>query len=296
MNRWPHVPRLALFAAFLLTLFYFVAVSRVVDVGGARRRRRHRTGGTRWPHLLVAAVLAAVFVPGPLLAAGSGFLFGPLVGTFVTLGSTVTTAMITALVGRHAGRESARALLRSGLGRAHRQPDPSAAGCGRSSASASSRESPTPWPPTPSARSGMPLWQMAIGAFIGSAPRAFVYTALGISISDLLAAGLRGDRGLVCHRDHRRVRGPPGVSQLARAQPVMATVADRNVLGGDLEPCGNDPVTGFYHDGCCSTGPEDIGLHHLRGGDRGFWTISARSATTCRRRCPQYQFPGSGAG
>ena len=32
---------------------------------------------------------------------------------------------------------------------------------------------------------GMPLWQMAIGAFIGSAPRAFVYTALGASISDL---------------------------------------------------------------------------------------------------------------
>ena len=32
---------------------------------------------------------------------------------------------------------------------------------------------------------GMPLWQMAIGAFIGSAPRAFVYTALGASLSDL---------------------------------------------------------------------------------------------------------------
>ena len=32
---------------------------------------------------------------------------------------------------------------------------------------------------------GMPLWQMAAGALIGSAPRAFVYTALGASISDL---------------------------------------------------------------------------------------------------------------
>ncbi|MGV0803839.1 hypothetical protein ABQF26_43055, partial [Mycolicibacterium elephantis] len=32
---------------------------------------------------------------------------------------------------------------------------------------------------------GVPLWQMAVGAFIGSAPRAFVYTALGASISDL---------------------------------------------------------------------------------------------------------------
>jgi uncharacterized protein len=36
---------------------------------------------------------------------------------------------------------------------------------------------------------------------------------------------------------------------------------DRNVLGGDLEECGTDPVTGFYRDGCCNTGPEDMGSH-----------------------------------
>ena len=38
---------------------------------------------------------------------------------------------------------------------------------------------------------------------------------------------------------------------------------DRNVLGGPLQPCGSDPLTGFYRDGCCSTGPEDIGLHTI---------------------------------
>ncbi len=38
-------------------------------------------------------------------------------------------------------------------------------------------------------------------------------------------------------------------------------MADRNVLGGELEPCGTDPMTGFYRDGCCSTGPEDVGSH-----------------------------------
>lgn len=38
---------------------------------------------------------------------------------------------------------------------------------------------------------------------------------------------------------------------------------DRNVLGGDLEPCGVDPVTGFYRDGCCSTGPDDLGNHSV---------------------------------
>ena len=38
-------------------------------------------------------------------------------------------------------------------------------------------------------------------------------------------------------------------------------MTQRNVLGGDLEPCGNDPVTGFYRDGFCRTGPDDAGLH-----------------------------------
>ena len=37
--------------------------------------------------------------------------------------------------------------------------------------------------------------------------------------------------------------------------------ARRNVLGGSLEECGTDPVTGFYRDGCCSTGPDDLGSH-----------------------------------
>ena len=36
---------------------------------------------------------------------------------------------------------------------------------------------------------------------------------------------------------------------------------ERNVLGGPLEPCGNDPVTGFMRDGSCRCGPEDVGLH-----------------------------------
>ena len=36
---------------------------------------------------------------------------------------------------------------------------------------------------------------------------------------------------------------------------------DRNVLGGVLVECGTDPLTGFYRDGCCSTGPEDFGSH-----------------------------------
>jgi len=35
----------------------------------------------------------------------------------------------------------------------------------------------------------------------------------------------------------------------------------RNVLGDELQPCGTDPVTGFYRDGACTCGPEDVGVH-----------------------------------
>jgi uncharacterized protein (DUF2237 family) len=41
----------------------------------------------------------------------------------------------------------------------------------------------------------------------------------------------------------------------------MSEPTERNVLGDPLEACGTDPVTGFYRDGCCSTGPEDLGSH-----------------------------------
>jgi uncharacterized protein len=38
-------------------------------------------------------------------------------------------------------------------------------------------------------------------------------------------------------------------------------MAERNVLGAELEQCGTEPMTGFYRDGCCNTGPEDLGSH-----------------------------------
>ncbi len=34
-----------------------------------------------------------------------------------------------------------------------------------------------------------------------------------------------------------------------------------NVLGDPLQACSFDPVTGFYRDGCCHTGPDDVGTH-----------------------------------
>ena len=39
------------------------------------------------------------------------------------------------------------------------------------------------------------------------------------------------------------------------------TSIQKNVLGEPLLPCSQDPLTGFYRDGCCHTGPEDAGAH-----------------------------------
>lgn len=38
-------------------------------------------------------------------------------------------------------------------------------------------------------------------------------------------------------------------------------MSEKNVLGGELEPCSTDPLTGFFRDGCCTTGPQDLGSH-----------------------------------
>ena len=44
-------------------------------------------------------------------------------------------------------------------------------------------------------------------------------------------------------------------------RPTDRPIPERNVLGGELEPCGTDPVTGFHRDGTCTCGPEDAGRH-----------------------------------
>ena len=182
--RWPHIVRLGLVAAFLLTLFYLVAVARIIDVESVRDAVAATGAAAPLAYVVVSAALGAVFVPGPILAAGSGLLFGPVVGLLVTLGATVGTAVLASQIGRRAGRDSARQLL--GAERAERfdrliERRGLWAVVGQrfipgvSDALASYAFG----------AFGVPLWQMAVGAFIGSVPRAFVYTALGASLTDL---------------------------------------------------------------------------------------------------------------
>ena len=40
-------------------------------------------------------------------------------------------------------------------------------------------------------------------------------------------------------------------------------MSERNVLGGRLEICGTEPMTGFFRDGCCRTDPQDFGSHTI---------------------------------
>jgi uncharacterized protein (DUF2237 family) len=70
-------------------------------------------------------------------------------------------------------------------------------------------------------------------------------------------------------------------------------VTDRNVLGGALEPCGSDPLTGFYRDGCCTTGPEDRGSHTICAVVTGEFLEHQRGiGNDLSSPAPQYGFPG----
>jgi len=71
------------------------------------------------------------------------------------------------------------------------------------------------------------------------------------------------------------------------------SVAERNVLGADLQPCGTDPMTGFFRDGCCRTGPEDLGSHTICAVVTAEFLDHQRSiGNDLSTPRPQYRFPG----
>lgn len=70
-------------------------------------------------------------------------------------------------------------------------------------------------------------------------------------------------------------------------------MSDRNVLGQPLQQCGTDPVTGFYRDGCCSSGPEDIGLHTICAVVTAEFLAHQRTiGNDLSTPMPAYRFPG----
>ena len=74
-------------------------------------------------------------------------------------------------------------------------------------------------------------------------------------------------------------------------------MTDRNVLGGELEPCGLDPLTGFYRDGCCHTGPEDLGSHTICAVvTAAFLEHQSQIGNDLITPRPEYRFPGLAPG
>lgn len=70
-------------------------------------------------------------------------------------------------------------------------------------------------------------------------------------------------------------------------------MTQRNVLGGPLQPCGLDPLTGFYRDGCCTSGPADIGSHTICAVVTAeFLAHQAAIGNDLITPRPEYAFPG----
>lgn len=71
----------------------------------------------------------------------------------------------------------------------------------------------------------------------------------------------------------------------------------RNVLGGELEPCSFEPLTGFYRDGCCDTGAEDSGAHIVCVVmTEAFLAFSAARGNDLSTPRPEWGFAGLVAG
>ena len=67
----------------------------------------------------------------------------------------------------------------------------------------------------------------------------------------------------------------------------------RNVLGGELLPCSYDPLTGFYRDGCCETGPDDHGTHVVCARvTAAFLEFSRERGNDLSTPRPEYRFAG----
>jgi len=93
-----------------------------------------------------------------------------------------------------------------------------------------------------------------------------------------------------------RVVGSVGAAPRRAARDTRA-VADSNVLGEPLQPCGTDPMTGFYRDGCCSTGPQDVGRHTICAVVTAEFLEHQRAiGNDLSTPMPAYRFPGLSPG
>lgn len=73
----------------------------------------------------------------------------------------------------------------------------------------------------------------------------------------------------------------------------MIQLIEQNVLGGQLQSCSKDPMTGFFRDGCCRTGPDDVGSHTVCiRATREFLEFSRSRGNDLSTAIPELGFPG----
>jgi hypothetical protein len=86
------------------------------------------------------------------------------------------------------------------------------------------------------------------------------------------------------------------VGTFSAAAPDIA-MTELNVLGQELEGCSTDPLTGFYRDGSCQSGPEDIGLHTVCAVvTADFLQHQKQIGNDLTTPMPQFMFPGLSPG
>ncbi|KAK4531238.1 hypothetical protein CCYA_CCYA07G2095 [Cyanidiococcus yangmingshanensis] len=106
---------------------------------------------------------------------------------------------------------------------------------------------------------------------------------------------LRGSERGVALQDHVEAscRGALAFLPVRMTIPNGGLNRGRNVLGGPLAPCCHQPRTGFYRDGYCATGPEDIGSHTVCARVTAeFLAFTASRGNDLSTPAPQFNFPG----
>ncbi len=97
-------------------------------------------------------------------------------------------------------------------------------------------------------------------------------------------------KGLI--REFQRSRKPILAHENVLNEPISMS-RGKNVLGGPLEPCSYSPLTGFHRDGCCRTGPQDLGVHSVCVRvTEDFLAFSKANGNDLSTPKPAFEFPG----
>lgn len=135
-------------------------------------------------YVVASALLGAALVPGPILAATSGLLFGALLGTLVTIAASTLSAVVSLLLGRGAARAEVERRIED-----RERAAALVALARRRGTLAVILQRLAPFVPDAPVSYlfgavGLRVWQIAAGTAIGSAPRALSYTSIGASLDD----------------------------------------------------------------------------------------------------------------